>query len=301
VTLDEIEELCFLYEVVLTYVLTRKGGDQVGEAIDTRVRPDVAAAVGSTLRVESFNSSVEMPRMISTMEEIESGSRDMPPDERIRGVVATNIISHGVDVDRFNVMVFAGLPRQYAEYIQASARVGRHVPGLSLLVITPQADRDRSVYDRFDKFHQYLDRLVEPVPVNRWSEPALELTIRGVLGAYIMGVAAADVGEELYFVRHVRQNFGRPGWQALDEDAVVDWVVRAVGAQDPSAPPDFEQVVRRMAARTYGQLTGAAEEYDNENINMFLKAMRSLRDVDEPAEIRLRSARDADLIRAMSL
>src|SRR5690606_16884900 len=141
-----------------------------------------------------------------TMEEIESGSRDMPTDERIRGVVATNIISHGVDVDRFNVMVFAGLPRQYAEYIQASARVGRHVPGLSLLVITPQADRDRSVYDRFDKFHQYLDRLVEPVPVNRWSEPALELTIRGVLGAYIMGVAAADVGEELYFVRHVRQN-----------------------------------------------------------------------------------------------
>src|SRR5690606_20330589 len=176
VTLDEIEELCFLYEVVLTYVLTRKGGDQVGEAIDTRVRPDVEAAVGSTLRVESFNSSVEMPRMISTMEEIESGSRDMPTDERIRGVVATNIISHGVDVDRFNVMVFAGLPRQYAEYIQASARVGRHVPGLSLLVITPQADRDRSVYDRFDKFHQYLDRLVEPVPVNRWSEPALELT-----------------------------------------------------------------------------------------------------------------------------
>ena len=26
--------------------------------------------------------------------------------------------------------------------------------------------------DRFDKFHQYVDRLVEPVPINRWSEPA---------------------------------------------------------------------------------------------------------------------------------
>lgn len=300
-SLEDIEQLCFLYEVVLTYVLTRKGGDQVGEAMDTRVRPDVTATVGSNLRIESFNSSVEMQRMIRTMEEIEEGSPETRLDERIRGVVATNIISHGVDVDRFNLMVFAGLPKQFAEYIQASARVGRHVPGLSVLVVTPQADRDRSVYDRFDKFHQYVDRLVEPVPINRWSQPALELTLRGILAAYLMGVAAGRVGQEIYFVRHVREGFGRPGWEALDEEQVVDWVARAVGAEAPSAPSGFSEGVRRLTARLYGQVTGAAEEYDRENINIFLKAMRSLRDVDEPAEIRLRSQQDADLLRALSL
>ena len=301
-SLEEIEQLAFLYEIVLTYVLTRKGGDQVGEAIDTRVRPEVEEPDGEgALRVETFNSSVEMPRMISTMEEIETGTTDTPLAERIRGVVATNIISHGVDVDRFNVIVFAGLPRQYAEYIQASARVGRQVPGISLLVVTPQGDRDRSVFDRFDKFHQYVDRLVEPVPVNRWSEPALELTLRGVLAAYLMGVAPMELGEEIYLVRHVKEHFARRGSEALNEDRVVAWVVRAVGAESPHAPPGFADVVRRLAARYYGQITGAAGENDNENINIHLVSMRSLRDVDDPAWIRLKSKEDAEMIAALSL
>ena len=59
-SVEEIEQLAFLYEIVLTYVLTRKGGDQVSEAIDTRVRPEVEGlGEGETLRVETFNSSVE--------------------------------------------------------------------------------------------------------------------------------------------------------------------------------------------------------------------------------------------------
>jgi hypothetical protein len=301
-SLEQIEQLAFLYEIVLTYVLTRKGGDQVGEAIDTRVRPEVEGPEGEgALRVETFNSSVEMPRMISTMEEIESGNTDTPLAERIRGVVATNIISHGVDVDRFNVMVFAGLPRQYAEYIQASARVGRQVPGISLLVATPQGDRDRSVFDRFDKFHQYVDRLVEPVPVNRWSEPALALTLRGVLASYLMGVVPKELGQEVYLVRHVKDHFGRRGAEALNEDRVVGWVVRAIGAESDHAPPGFADIVRRLTTRYYGQITGAAPENDNENINMHLEAMRSLRDVDDPAWIRLRSKGDAEMVAALSL
>ncbi len=301
-SLEQIEQLAFLYEIVLTYVLTRKGGDQVGEAIDTRVRPEIEGPDGdAALRVETFNSSVDMPRMISTMEEIESGTADTPLTERIRGVVATNIISHGVDVDRFNVMVFAGLPRQYAEYIQASARVGRHVPGISLLVATPQGDRDRSVFDRFDKFHQYVDRLVEPVPVNRWSEPALELTLRGILASYLMGVVPRELGEEIYLVRHVKDRFATRGAEALNEDRVVDWVVRAVGANSAHAPSGFAEVVRRLTSRYYGQVTGAAPENDNENINIHLGSMRSLRDVDDPAWIRLRSREDAEMIAALSL
>ena len=37
----------------------------------------------------------------------------------LRNIVATSAISHGVDVDRFNSMFFAGLPSDIAEYIQA--------------------------------------------------------------------------------------------------------------------------------------------------------------------------------------
>ena len=78
---------------MLTYVLTRKGGDQVGEAIESRVRTEIEQLGEAALRVEAFNSSVDMPRMIETMEEIESCTTATPLNERIRGVIATNIIA----------------------------------------------------------------------------------------------------------------------------------------------------------------------------------------------------------------
>lgn len=298
---DEIKQLAFFYEIILTYVLTRKGGDQVGEAIDTRVRRDVEMEAGGGLRVETFNSNVDMPRMIATMEEIENVEPATPVDERVRGVVATNIISHGVDVDRFNIMVFAGLPRQFAEYIQASARVGRQIPGIAVLVVTPQSERDRSVFDRFDKCHQYVDRLVEPVPINRWSEPALEQTLRGVLAAYIMGAAPKAVGRELYMVGHVKELFGRRGAEALSEASVLAWVEDAIGANSPGTPTNFRHVLRTLTSRLYGQVTGASPDHDRENINAFLQSMRSLRDVDEPAYVRVADPSDVQLLSAVSL
>ncbi len=298
---EQLTMLAFLYEIVLTYVLTRKGGDQVGEAIETRVRRDVEQIAGGNLRVETFNSSVDMPRMIETMEEIESGTQETPIGERVRGVVATNIISHGVDIDRFNIMVFAGLPRQMAEYIQASARIGRQLPGISLLVVTPQAERDRSVFDRFEKFHQYVDRLVEPVPVNRWSESALELTLRGILASYLMGVVPRQLGREIYLVQHVKELFGRPGAEMLNEPRVVDWVSEAVGANSTWAPASFTAAARILAANYYGKITGASNDQDREPLNTFLGSMRSLRDVDDPAWIRVSNDRDAQTLAALGM
>lgn len=298
---DDIRELAFLYEVILSYVLTRKGGDQVAEAVDVRVRSEVEEVSGAALRVETFNGDVEMPHMIGVMEEIESATPGQPIGERVRGVVATNVISHGVDVDRFNIMVFAGLPRQFAEYIQASARVGRQLPGIAVLVVTPQSERDRSVLDRFEKCHQYVDRLVESVPVNRWSEPALELTLPGLIAAYLMAVAARTLGVELYTVGHVQRLFGTVGAEVLDQNRVVAWVKTAVGANSPNAPQSFAEAAENLAARLYGKVTGASRDAQNENLNSFLGAMMSLRDIDDPAWIALYRDSDKELIRTLGM
>jgi hypothetical protein len=300
-TSDELRELAFLYEIVLSYVLTRKGGDQVSEAVDTRVRREVEGLTGAPLRVETFNGNVEMAQMIGVMEEIETASEQQPLGERVRGVIATNVISHGVDVDRFNLMVFAGLPRQFAEYIQASARVGRQLPGISVLVVTPQSERDRSVFDRFDKCHAYVDRLVEPVPVNRWSESALELTLPGIVAGYLMGIAAVELNKELYFVSHVQGEFGRRGAEALNQDVVTEWVANAVGADSPLAPAGYAEIVRNLAGRIYGKVTGAARDAQRELLNTHLDAMRSLRDIDDPAVVLLHQEKSKDIIRAMGL
>ena len=66
-------------------------------------------------------------------------------------------IFEGVDVDEFNMMFFAGMPADIAEYIQASSRVGRAHVGTSVLIPTPQQRRDRYVVEIHDIFHRFLD------------------------------------------------------------------------------------------------------------------------------------------------
>lgn len=107
-------------------------------------------------------------------------------------VVATSMVSHGVDVDRLNFMLFNGMPRSMAEYIQASSRVGRAHHGLVFMLFNPVRERDRSHYRYHGKFHEYLDRMVEPVAINRWSRFAVRRTLPGILMGYLLQIANRD-------------------------------------------------------------------------------------------------------------
>jgi len=297
---EEFRTLLFLYELPLTYVLTRKGSDQVAEAIESRVKRelrDLAPAHGELL-IDTFNGGVDIAQMIEAMEQIRTASPESDPTERIRGLVTTNIIGHGVDVDRFNVIVFAGFTRLVAEYIQASARVGRTYPGISIFVATPQSERDRSIFDRFGKFHEYLDRLVDPSAVNRWPEPALARTVPGLLCGYLMGVAAHRIGKPLATVENVQDNFGSVGAECLNPDALVDWMSHAYGTENAPSPLYRERLMTRTR-NAFSSIVNLPRRQGGmpRLLNIHLGAMRSLRDVDEPAYIEAADPTDQAILK----
>ena len=68
-------------------------------------------------------------------------------------VVATNMISVGIDVSRFNTIIMNSMPRNTAEYIQASSRVARDKEGLVITVHHPFRARDISHYEKFIEYH----------------------------------------------------------------------------------------------------------------------------------------------------
>lgn len=294
-----IDRLIFLYELVLTYVLTRKGSDQVAEAIESRVKKDIreVSPEHGELLVDTFNGGVSEADMSAAVQKIRTATADGSPQERLRGIVATNVIGHGVDVDRFNIILFAGFPRLVAEYIQASARVGRTFPGISIFVATPQSERDRSIFDRFAKFHEYLDRLVDPSAITRWPEPAMRRTVPGLLAGYLMGVAAPLLGRRFATVEQIQD---AQGAEALLMSSVVAWAERAYGSERAPSTRYREQLHvaiqnRYSSVINQPRIHGARQR----SLNTHLGAMQSLRDTDDPALITLRPG-DAPALRRLT-
>ncbi len=107
-------------------------------------------------------------------------------------LLASNMISVGVDISRLGLMVVAGQPKTTAEYIQASSRVGRQPedrPGLVVTCFNVYRPRDRSHYEHFTAYHESFYRNVEASSLTPFSGPALE---RGLAGALVALVRHLD-------------------------------------------------------------------------------------------------------------
>ena len=157
-------------------------------------------------------------------------------------LLASSMISVGVDIPRLGLMVMNGQPRTTAEYIQATSRVGRNTPGLVVPVHNLYRPRDRSHYERFAAYHEGFYRSVEAASVTPFSSRAIDRALAAV---------------SVTLARHGAKRLAPPrGVEQIDDEPSLAAQIAAV-------------IAARVSAHRLRDDSDLAEEVRNRVIDLF--------------------------------
>jgi len=138
----------------------------------------------------SRKSAIEIPEVLERMKCKFPPFGQKAPKPPIDVLLATNMLSVGVDVGRLGLMIVAGQPKSTSEYIQATSRVGRASPGLVITVANWARPRDLSHFESFCHYHATFYRQVEALSVTPYSIGAMDRALTGVLVSAIRQAGA---------------------------------------------------------------------------------------------------------------
>jgi hypothetical protein len=284
VDIAAVPELVLNYGVDVVYGSNLKDVEAVARSFDTQIqleRPVNAATLTGRTPLDEVRETLE--RLV-----------DAEPDfyNRLHLVAASSMLSHGVDVNRLNVMVMLGLPLATAEFIQTTSRVGRTHPGLVIVLHKIGRERDAAVYRTFQSFVAHADRLIDPVPITAKSRRVLELTFAGLVQARIYGVhepAAIAAGlRQLTTPAPVRRAFVQLPVREPDE---LRELIEMLDFDDP-LDEGLRQDLTAYLREFYRALNDPASsaEWVSELFPTG-EPMRSLRDVEQQAPVYSRGGR----------
>jgi hypothetical protein len=167
-------------------------------------------------------------------EMLRRGQRQGLPQKPLDVLLATNMLSVGVDVRRLGLMVVAGQPKTTAEYIQATSRVGRAWPGLVCTVLNWVRPRDLSHYERFEHYHATFYKHVEALSVTPFAPRALDRGLTALLVSSIRligmefneNLRAGRIDRNHPYVRAAIEHIARRA-HLVGSGAAVEQLVRA--------------------------------------------------------------------------
>lgn len=157
----------FIWATGIEELTSRKSAGEIPEILDRLETP--------------FDPESEAARK----EKVKRGERSPRRSQPLDVLLATNMISVGVDVPRLGLMIVNGQPKYTAEYIQATSRIGRREPGLVSTILNWARPRDLSHYERFEHYHATFYQQVESLTVTPLAAGALRRGLTAVLVSYI--------------------------------------------------------------------------------------------------------------------
>jgi hypothetical protein len=177
---EKREELMDRYRTSLTYALTRAECGGINKSFVRQLNPQMAKdglPEFEQARVRNLTGEMGSDDVQKALNDLEH-----PPEDWIQAITATSMVSHGVDLEALNLIIFRGQPHTISEWIQAMSRVGRATgfPSIVVNVYNPNRERDATYYHHHKKYIEHAGALIRVVPITRFSPSALRKTAPGL-------------------------------------------------------------------------------------------------------------------------
>lgn len=211
-----------------------------------------------------------------------------PSQDALDVILATNMISVGVDIDRLGLMAVMGQPQTTSEYIQATSRVGRKAPGLVVVLFNSSRSRDRSHYESFVDYHSAIYRQVESSSATPFSARARDRGLHAVVVALArLLIPEFSHNESAAHIERYRDRLDRVKQLIVDRVASVDPKEREATSLQ------VEQIVQQWAQRAATQRDLVFMDFDHPD-RALLVVNPAPDDAPEDSFATLWSLRDVD-------
>ncbi len=147
---------------------------------------------GLISRTRELTSRIPSNKITSVLDELDTKLKIQTKSKKefkiLKGVdlvLASNMISVGIDVSRLNLMLMNGMPRNIAEYIQASSRVARSNEGIVFNLLDANRAREKSYFENYQSFHHAYYKFVEPLSLTPFTEITFDRMLNSLLVCYV--------------------------------------------------------------------------------------------------------------------
>ncbi len=276
------------------------------------------------LNIEGHNSQHDktiMPMVLDGTTKLENAQsciatiETKTPEDNRRQIIATSMISHGVDIERLNIMVLAGWPYSMSEYIQLSARSGRTHPGIVFTLLNYPKLYEQNVYLNFNDYHFFMERLVESVAISRLSPNILRRTLPGVISAVILNWLSQQQAVSQFNIKfNFKALHSALNSQVPVRQMIIEQVYKALSVHDTPMSQyfdkrvveQFEQSLRDLTESTLNRMAGMSGSSLEDSITDVLEEIlgsrpfTSFRDIEPQVEIAFDSREDDDMLNKLS-
>ena len=177
------------------------------------------------------------------------------------------------------------MPRNVAEYIQASSRIGRNTFGIVITLLSANRAREKSLFEHFIPFHKSFYKNIEPLTVTSFTENTIDKMLSSVMITFKRQYYPADLNKNNQ-AKLFSQEKIKPLLEYFEKRFKHNLEFKYFSKKLRNLSSDWENRIKVHNLTKYSELLKKPSELDESNKDWVV--MQSMREIDTSTFVQIK-------------